>query len=332
MIKGVVCLSIRDAYQFLVDHYPLYQLRNKELAADHDGLNGPQKQFQRGIEAMEGAMTDNPTPLASAGRAAAVEQGFNPEFTSLMAQYLKNQDKITERQQTSIDTLTTAVTTQRGDISTLTTSMTTLTSNVATINETLTSKVATINDQIGKMSEVANATESKVDAFAKTSAGNVRELTNSIQGLRSDHDEEVSVLTKAINDMRHDHAKEMKDVLRKLQQAMGKSTKGATWTKEEEDILVAAYHKYMDKNGRLRRTAMLEELQQTIGKYRTVNSIVSKAGRLVKSDAEAPPAPKETRKGRRRHGRHVQAGPCPSGHARGRSRLVPHRGHCQLRE
>ena len=41
---------------------------------------------------------------------------------------------------------------------------------------------------------------------------------------------------------------------------------------------------------------MLEELQQTIGKYRTVNSIVSKAGRLVKSDAEAPPAPKETRK------------------------------------
>ena len=237
----VVCISIRDAYQFLVDHYPLYQHRNNELAADHDGLNGPQKQFQRGIEAMEGAMINEPTPLASAGRAAAVEQGFNPEFNSLMAQYLKNQDKIMERQQTSLDTLTTAVTTQRGDISNLTTSMATQQSN---IND-LTTSIATMKEELTKASE-----------------------------------DQVSVLAKAVEDMRHDHAEEMKDVLRQLQQGKGKFGKGDTWTKEEQDILVAAYHKYTGKNGRLNRIAMLQELKHTIGQHRSDNAVRVKLERL----------------------------------------------------
>lgn len=256
MIKGVVCLSIRDAYQFLIDHYPLYQLRNKNLAADHDGLNGPEKQLQRGIEAMEGAMTNEPTPIASAGRAAVEQRAVeNKELNYLMAKFCEGQNKISEKHENAIHTLTTSMTTQQNNMNTLTTSMTTQQNNI----NNLTTSIITMKEDLFSMTK---ASEHKVNALAKSS------------------EDQVSVLTKAIQDMRHDHAEEMKDVLQKLQQAMnipaGQGRTFNRWTKQEENILLAAYHKHKNKNGRLNRVAILQELQQTLGKHRSDKSMFVK--------------------------------------------------------
>ena len=40
MIKGVVCLSIPDAYHYLINSYRPYQQRNNKLAATYDGARG----------------------------------------------------------------------------------------------------------------------------------------------------------------------------------------------------------------------------------------------------------------------------------------------------
>ena len=47
MIKGVVCLSILDAYHYLIDSYRPYQLRNNNLAAAFDGVHGRAVQVSR---------------------------------------------------------------------------------------------------------------------------------------------------------------------------------------------------------------------------------------------------------------------------------------------
>ena len=280
----VVCISIRDAYQFLVDHYPLYQLRNNELAADHAGLNGPQKQIQRGIEAMQGATTNEPTPLASAGR-AAVEQGVVDKKDFDHGFYLMG--KISEKHDNAIDTLALAVTTARGDIGTLTTSMTTQQNNINTLTTSMITQQSNISDlttAISTMKEnlcsMAKATESKVDAMKEDLSSMTKASEDKVNALAKSSEDQVSVLTKAIQDMRHDHAEEMKDVLQKLQQAMnipaGQGRTFNRWTKQEENILLAAYHKHKNKNGRLNRVAMLQELQQTLGKHRSDKSVFVK--------------------------------------------------------
>ena len=48
LIKGVVCLSILDAYHFLIDSYRPYQLRNNNLAAAFDGAHGQEAQARDG--------------------------------------------------------------------------------------------------------------------------------------------------------------------------------------------------------------------------------------------------------------------------------------------
>ena len=37
---SVVCINIADAWQYLVDSYRPYQLRNNKLAATYDGAHG----------------------------------------------------------------------------------------------------------------------------------------------------------------------------------------------------------------------------------------------------------------------------------------------------
>ena len=72
MIKGVVCLNISDAQQYLIDSYRPYQLRKHTLAAAFDGVHGAQAaQAQVGLRALHNATAENPNPLAVAGRVVA---------------------------------------------------------------------------------------------------------------------------------------------------------------------------------------------------------------------------------------------------------------------
>ena len=71
MIKGVVCLSISDAYHFLIDSYRPYQLRNNNLAAAFDGAHGRAAQARVGLRALHNATAENASPLAVAGRFVA---------------------------------------------------------------------------------------------------------------------------------------------------------------------------------------------------------------------------------------------------------------------
>ena len=67
LIKGVVCLNISDAYQYLVDSYRPYQLRNNKLAATYDGAHGRAAQARVGLRALHNATAENASPLAVAG-------------------------------------------------------------------------------------------------------------------------------------------------------------------------------------------------------------------------------------------------------------------------
>ena len=71
MIKGVVCLSIPDAQQYLIDSYRPYQLRNNKLAATFDGAHGQDAKARVGIAAFYNATAENASPLAVAGRFVA---------------------------------------------------------------------------------------------------------------------------------------------------------------------------------------------------------------------------------------------------------------------
>ena len=60
MIKGVVCLNISDAQQYLIDSYRPYQDRNNKLAATYDGARGQAAQVQMGMAALQNATTPCP--------------------------------------------------------------------------------------------------------------------------------------------------------------------------------------------------------------------------------------------------------------------------------
>ena len=66
MIKGVVCLSILDAYHYLIDSYRPYQLRNNNLAAAFDGVHGRAVQVKMGMAVLQNATATSPTALAVA--------------------------------------------------------------------------------------------------------------------------------------------------------------------------------------------------------------------------------------------------------------------------
>ena len=66
LIKGVVCISIPDACQYLADSYRPYQLRNNKLAATYDGAHGRAAQAQVGLRALHNATAENASPLAVA--------------------------------------------------------------------------------------------------------------------------------------------------------------------------------------------------------------------------------------------------------------------------
>ena len=68
---SVVCINPSDAYQYLVDSYRPYQLRNNKLAATFDGAHGQEAQTRVGIAALQNGMAENPNPLAVAGRVVA---------------------------------------------------------------------------------------------------------------------------------------------------------------------------------------------------------------------------------------------------------------------
>ena len=68
---SVVCINPSDAYQYLVDSYRPYQLRNNKLAATFDGAHGQAAQVQMGLRALHNATAENPNPLAVAGRVVA---------------------------------------------------------------------------------------------------------------------------------------------------------------------------------------------------------------------------------------------------------------------
>ena len=63
----VVCISIPDAQQYLIDSYRPYQQRNNRLAATYDGARGQAAQVQMGLRALHNATAENPSPLAVAG-------------------------------------------------------------------------------------------------------------------------------------------------------------------------------------------------------------------------------------------------------------------------
>ena len=66
-----MCINISDAYQYLVDSYRPYQLRNNKLAATYDGAHGRAAQAQMGMTALQNGMVENASPLAVAGRFVA---------------------------------------------------------------------------------------------------------------------------------------------------------------------------------------------------------------------------------------------------------------------
>ena len=72
---SVVCLSIPDAQQYLIDSYRPYQLRNNKLAATYDGAHGQAAQVEMGMVAFYNATAENPNPLAVAGRFVAGQRG-----------------------------------------------------------------------------------------------------------------------------------------------------------------------------------------------------------------------------------------------------------------
>ena len=72
---SVVCISILDAYHFLIDSYRPYQLRNNNLAATFDGAHGRAVQARVGLRALHNATAENPNPLAVAGRVVAGQRG-----------------------------------------------------------------------------------------------------------------------------------------------------------------------------------------------------------------------------------------------------------------
>ena len=70
-----MCINISDAYQYLVDSYRPYQLRNNKLAATYDGAHGRAAQAYLGMAALQNATAENPNPLAVAGRVVAGQRG-----------------------------------------------------------------------------------------------------------------------------------------------------------------------------------------------------------------------------------------------------------------
>ena len=61
-----MCINISDAYQYLVDSYRPYQLRNNKLAATFDGAHGQAAQVEMGMAALQNGMATSPTALAGA--------------------------------------------------------------------------------------------------------------------------------------------------------------------------------------------------------------------------------------------------------------------------
>ena len=75
MIKGVVCISIPDAHDYLAKSYRPYQDRNNKLAATYDGARGQAAQVQLGLAAVQNGTTSSPTALADAGNKSEQAQG-----------------------------------------------------------------------------------------------------------------------------------------------------------------------------------------------------------------------------------------------------------------
>ena len=79
MIKGVVCLSIPDAHDYLAKSYRPYQDRNNNLAAAFDGAHGQDAKARVGMAAFYNTTAENASPLAVAGRVVAGQRRASPQ-------------------------------------------------------------------------------------------------------------------------------------------------------------------------------------------------------------------------------------------------------------